>query len=100
MPTHASCLVPEINGARVTSHEDVLESHEDPVDRLLRRLTKRVGQIQCGITGHNIMLRFAPARLSLQCTSCGYESPGWEVAPPRPSRSPHPSAHFSPPIPV
>ena len=82
MTTRTSCLVHEINGARLTTHEDVLESHERPLDRLLRRLTKRVGQIQCGITGHNVMLRYAPARLSLQCTSCGYESPGWEFAPP------------------
>jgi len=80
-----------MNDARLTIQEDVLESHEDTLDRLLRRLSRRVGQIQCGITGHNVMLRYEPARLSLQCTSCGYESPGWELAPPRASRSAQPA---------
>jgi hypothetical protein len=90
MPTH-TCLAHQMNDARLTIQEDVLESHEDTLDRLLRRLSRRVGQIQCGITGHNVMLRYAPARLSLQCTSCGYESPGWELEPPRASRSPQPA---------
>ena len=92
MTTH-TCLVDEINGVRLTSHEDVL-------DGLFRRLTKRLGHLQCGITGHDVMLRYEPARLSLQCASCGYESPGWELAPRRPSLSPHASARFSPPIAV
>jgi hypothetical protein len=91
MTTH-TCLVDEINGVRLTSHEDVLEG-------LFRRFSRRVGQFQCGITGHNVMLHYEPARLSLQCTSCGYESPGWELAPRRPSPSPHASARrLSPPI--
>jgi len=99
MPTH-TCLAHELNGARLTTtHEDVLESHEAALDRLLRRLSKRVGQLQCGITGHSVMLRYQPARLSLQCTSCGYESPGWELAPPRASRAQEPR-RFSPSIAV
>jgi hypothetical protein len=72
---------------------------EDALERFFRRLTRRVGEIQCGMTGHNVMLRYEPARLSLQCTTCGYESPGWELAPARPPRS-LPSARLSRPIAV
>jgi hypothetical protein len=92
MTTH-TCLVDEINGVRLTSHEDTLEG-------LFRRFTKRLGYLQCGITGHNVMLRYEPARLSLQCTSCGYESPGWELAPRRSPRSSHASARLSPSVAV
>jgi len=91
--TTNTCLVDEINGVGLSGH------HEDVIDRLFGRITKRLGQLQCGITGHNIMLRYEPARLSLQCTHCGYESPGWEIAPRRASRPPHASsARLSPPI--
>ena len=89
--TTDTCLLDEINGVGLAGHQDVME-------RLFRRVTKRLGQLQCGITGHNVMLRYEPARLSLQCTSCGYESPGWEIAPRRQSRSPHASARLSTPI--
>lgn len=71
---------------------------EDSVARFLRRVTSRVGQMRCGMTGHNVMLRYQPERLSLQCASCGYESPGWELSPPRAARSYPGAAAFSPPV--
>ena len=40
---------------------------------------KRVGQVWCGLGGHNLLLRYQRERLSLECTHCGYESPGWEL---------------------
>jgi hypothetical protein len=60
------------------------ERPEVPADWLsqfLQRASKRAGQLKCGITGHTVLLRYAPTRLSLQCTACGYESPGWELEP-------------------
>ena len=60
------------------------ERPEVPADWLsqfLQRASKRAGQLRCGITGHTVLLRYAPTRLSLQCTACGYESPGWELEP-------------------
>jgi hypothetical protein len=47
------------------------------------RAARHVGQMWCGITGHNVLLRYEPTRLSLQCETCGYESPGWQVGPGR-----------------
>lgn len=50
---------------------------EDRLGQLFRRVNRRAGQISCGMTGHSVLLRYEPKRLSLQCSSCGYESPGW-----------------------
>lgn len=33
----------------------------------------------CGLRGHDALLHFEIGRLSLQCTSCGYETPGWDL---------------------
>ena len=46
------------------------------------RLTWALGQVQqffCGINGHDALLHFEQGRMSLQCASCGYETPGWDV---------------------
>jgi hypothetical protein len=52
---------------------------EDRLAQLLRRVSRRAGQMRCGITGHNVLLRYERTRLSLQCSTCGYETPGWEL---------------------
>ncbi len=41
--------------------------------------TNTVRQFFCGLHGHDALLHFEPGRLSLQCTSCGYETPGWDL---------------------
>ena len=49
-------------------------------------------QFLCGIHGHDALLHFTHGRLSLLCSSCGYETPGWDVAPARSDRErPQPS---------
>lgn len=42
-------------------------------------------QLLCGLRGHDNMMQFEKERLSLQCASCGHESPGWALteAPPK-----------------
>jgi len=37
----------------------------------------------CGLQGHDNLLQFGQSRLSLKCTSCGHESPGWDIRPQR-----------------
>ena len=33
----------------------------------------------CGLHGHDALLHFEQGKLSLQCTSCGFETPGWDL---------------------
>jgi hypothetical protein len=39
-----------------------------------------VKQGACALRGHDPLLWFEADRLSLRCTACGWNSPGWPVA--------------------
>jgi len=45
----------------------------------MARLGGHLRQWMCGLHGHDELLHFEQGRISLQCVSCGYQSPGWEV---------------------
>lgn len=49
-------------------------------DGLLARLTAKLRQGVCGLHGHDSLLHFENGRISLMCSSCGHESPGWDVS--------------------
>jgi hypothetical protein len=55
-------------------------------DGVVSRVALQLRQFLCGLHGHDSLLHFERGRISLLCTSCGHESPGWEVkaAPSRP----------------
>jgi hypothetical protein len=42
-------------------------------------VSERVRTFICGLGGHDVLLNFEPRRLSLRCTSCPYETPGWTL---------------------
>ena len=46
----------------------------------LNRAIARVGQLLCGLRGHDSVLHFEGKRVMMRCTSCGHDSPGWEVS--------------------
>jgi hypothetical protein len=46
----------------------------------LNRLVSRFGQLMCGLRGHDSVLHFEGKRVMMRCTSCGHDSPGWEVS--------------------
>ena len=46
---------------------------------LFARAAARLQQFMCGLHGHDALLHFDRGRMSLLCSSCGYESPGWEI---------------------
>jgi hypothetical protein len=46
---------------------------------MVARMTRQLHQFVCGLHGHDALLHFETGRLSLQCTSCGYETPGWDL---------------------
>jgi hypothetical protein len=60
------------------------------------RMLKRIHGLVCGMHGHDSVLQYERNRMFLRCTSCGHETPGWEVTPaafqmrraePRPARA-------------
>ena len=46
---------------------------------MLDGLSGRVHSFFCGLGGHELVLNVEPSRLSLKCSSCPYETPGWLV---------------------
>ena len=49
-------------------------------DGLMNRTMSRVGQLLCGLRGHDSVLHFEGKRVNMRCTSCGYDTPGWDVS--------------------
>lgn len=41
--------------------------------------TERIHAFFCGLGGHDLVMNVEPNRLSLKCSSCPYETPGWSV---------------------
>jgi hypothetical protein len=48
------------------------------------RVVDAIRQAFCGMRGHDSVLHFQEKRVMLRCTSCGYDSPGWEIDSRRP----------------
>jgi len=46
----------------------------------LTRALARFGQVLCGLGGHDSVLHFEGSRVMMRCTSCGYDTPGWEIS--------------------
>ena len=62
---------------------------------LVGRAAEHVRQFLCGLHGHDALLHFEQGRISLQCTSCGYQTPGWDVnGVPAQAEAPQPARHI------
>jgi hypothetical protein len=46
---------------------------------VLARVMGWVGQRLCGARGHDSVLHFEGKRVMMRCTSCGHNTPGWEI---------------------
>lgn len=46
---------------------------------VIDRATTHMQRFLCGLHGHDALLHFEQGRLSLVCTSCGHETPGWDL---------------------
>ena len=42
-------------------------------------LSGKIHSFFCGLGGHDLLLNVEPTRLSLKCSSCPFETPGWAV---------------------
>lgn len=60
-------------------------SERSVVSTWFARFMAVLARLFCGLRGHDSVLHFEQSRVMLRCTSCGYESPGWDVGhrPPR-----------------
>jgi hypothetical protein len=47
---------------------------------LMARFAIRAGQVLCGLHGHDAVLHFEGNRVMMRCTSCGHDTPGWEIS--------------------
>lgn len=47
--------------------------------QVVRGVNACTRQALCGLRGHEMVLHFEPARLSLKCVACGAETPGWTI---------------------
>ena len=47
---------------------------------ILARAVTRLGQGFCGMRGHDSVLHFEGNRVMMRCTSCGHDTPGWEIS--------------------
>lgn len=45
----------------------------------MKHLLTRLSQLCCGLTGHDRMKHFDYLRVSMKCTHCGHETPGWSM---------------------
>jgi hypothetical protein len=51
----------------------------------LAGMMEALRQTLCGLRGHDALLHFEDDRMSLQCVSCGHETPGWVLNEARPT---------------
>jgi hypothetical protein len=47
---------------------------------LVARAMAKLGQLLCGLRGHDEVLHFENHRVMMRCTSCGHDTPGWEIS--------------------
>jgi hypothetical protein len=66
----------------VTNYPQRLTAGIDPrnAETFTNRALGRVGQFLCGLSGHDSVLHFESNRVMMRCTSCGHDSPGWEIS--------------------
>ena len=58
-------------------------------DGLLSKAAQQLRQLMCGLHGHDSLKHFEQGRISLLCSSCGHETPGWDL---KKSSGPHSTA--------
>jgi hypothetical protein len=65
----------------IAAHIDAMAATAAPalgyINEACRAVAGWLRQTACGATGHEMVRRFEPQRMSLQCLSCGAETAGW-----------------------
>jgi hypothetical protein len=47
---------------------------------VISRVARGLNQTLCGLGGHDAIMHFEGNRVMMRCTSCGHDTPGWEVS--------------------
>jgi hypothetical protein len=47
---------------------------------IINRASVKIGQWLCALRGHDSVLHFEGKRVMMRCTSCGHDTPGWEIS--------------------
>ena len=68
---------------QLTANADL--AHDIP-NGVVARAMGRLGQLFCGLRGHDSVLHFEGNRVNMRCTSCGHDTPGWEISGKAPRR--------------
>jgi hypothetical protein len=64
---------------QLTTTADVARRRATP-EGVVARAMGRLGQFFCGMRGHDTVLHFEANRVMMRCTSCGHDTPGWEIS--------------------
>lgn len=58
----------------------VADAVEDSTPRFITWVLAWLQHTVCALHGHDAILQYERDRIFLRCTSCGHETPGWDVA--------------------
>ena len=47
---------------------------------LMESAIRRVGQVACGMRGHEMLWHYERERVMLECGRCGHASKGWDIS--------------------
>lgn len=71
----------QLTATRVSADTTETGGHSRPVDGgVVAKAMGRLGQLLCGVRGHDAVLHFEGNRVMMRCTSCGHDTPGWEIS--------------------
>lgn len=65
---------------RLTAASTGIATTNGTAATLVHRVSVRIGQWLCAMRGHDSVLHFEGKRVMMRCTSCGHDSPGWEIS--------------------
>lgn len=68
----------QLTASDVTSVEP--DTQDSRAANVVGRAMGRLGQLLCGVRGHDAVLHFEGNRVMMRCTSCGHDTPGWEIS--------------------
>ena len=64
----------------VTNYPQQFTATVDATSTVVSRALSGLGQVFCGLRGHDSVLHFEGNRVNMRCTSCGHDTPGWEIS--------------------